>query len=209
MTCTITQGFGENSNGSYSRDGLNGHPAIDRVCGYKKPILPEKRIYVYKILDGYNYTANDGSGFTGVFGIDEEGHEWLYGHCDVVAGTGKWYETTDVIGYESNHGEVYSGGVRITKAMQDAGDSRGHHTHIQKRECELVEDLTKKPLYTYNWLPLKMNGKFVQVRDYENGYNGCVDWTKDAQRKVLKQLVEAATQVIELLKLRIQRETKN
>jgi len=203
MTCTTTQGFGENANGAYSREGLKGHTGRDIVCGFGSKIYPERRIYVYKVLDGTNQIANDGSGFTGVFGIDEEGHEWLYGHCVTLATEGKWYETTDVIGLESNKGEVYAGGIRITKSMQDAGDTRGHHRHVQKRECELVDELTKIPLYNYQWQPLQFNGKYVQIRDYNNGFNGCVDWSKDGQRKILKQIVVAATKVVELLKLQI------
>ena len=201
MNCTTTQGFGENANPFYKGDGLKGHTGIDIVCGSYSSIQPKMRFYVYKVLNGTTQIASDGSGFTGVFGIDEENNEWLYGHCIPIAEEGRWYETWETIGYESNKGRVYSGGIEITKSMQDAGDTRGHHRHIQKRECEKVSELTKIPLYKYGGEPLQIDGKYIQIIDYNNGFNGCVDWSKDAERKILKQIVVAATKVVELLRL--------
>ena len=177
MTCIITQGFGENANAAYKGAGLKGHSGIDENCGWGTPIYPIVRMYVYKVLDGVVQKSYDGSGFTGVFGVDADGNEWLYGHCDTAASEGSWYETTDIIGYEANHGPVYEGGVEITLAEQKAGDQRGHHRHVQKRPCDLVAALVGVPLYRYGWVPLILNGKYYQVKDYNNGYNGCVDFT--------------------------------
>lgn len=179
LACSFCQGFGDNANPSYAGQGLKGHPAIDEKCGYGSMIKPYKRICVYKVLD-VAHPANDGSGFTGVFGIDPDGNEWLYGHCNPTAVIGRWYETTDVIGTEANHGLVYQDGSEITLAMQQAGDERGAHRHVQYRECQRTLTLSA----TTNYLS-GMNGaayrdaagNYYAVPNFTNGFNGCRDWT--------------------------------
>lgn len=178
MSCVFTQSFGENKNNSYASSGLKGHTGKDIVCGYGTKIYPYKRIFVYKVLDGVDQKANDGSGFTGVFGIDEDGNEWLYGHCDTIAKEGQWYETDEAIGAESNHGTVFVGGTQITLEMQAAGDTRGHHRHNQKRVCIPVEKTEpgKKYLTSYAGGFAYINHRYYQIVAPDNGYNGCVDY---------------------------------
>lgn len=177
-TCNETQGFGANANDSYASEGLLGHTGIDINCGWGTPINPYVPIYVYKILT-VEHPSNDGTGFTGVFGIDVDGNEWLYGHCNPTAEVGKWYQTTDVIGTEANHGQVYDGELEITLTMQAAGDERGHHRHIQCRPCtrKLTNDGSSY-LTTVNGGYYKdAQGYYYQFNLPNNGEAGCVDWS--------------------------------
>ncbi len=179
--CKVQQGFGGNATATYKASGLKGHSGTDETCGYGSPIhCYHNSAYVYKVLDEQN-PSNDGSGFTGVFTIVEnelEVFEFLYGHCDPTCSVGQNLALGDVVGTEANHGEVYSGGVRITLEMQKAGDKRGSHRHNQKRI--LRKDKTLLP--STNYLLDKngyfyYKGFFYAVPYYSNGFNGCVDWT--------------------------------
>lgn len=193
--CEITQKFGQNANGAYKAAGLQGHTGIDIACGYGTPVYPIKRLWVYKVLDGVKQVANDGSGFTGVFGLDEDGQEWLYGHCDTLAVEGRWYETGEIIGKEANHGLVFSGGTQITLAMQKAGDTRGAHRHIQKRKCVLGNDPNKIYLTNYGGRMIVFKGQNVQVENWWNGFNGCVNF--DVSQKYLSGVIEPISSKIE------------
>jgi hypothetical protein len=84
----------------------------------------------------------------------------------------------DVIAKEGNHGTVYSGNILITPAMQAAGDHRGSHRHYQKRP--VIRTLTPKGqmLATANGPYRDEVGFYYQVYDYDNGFNGCLDWSK-------------------------------
>lgn len=139
--------------------------------------------YVYKVLTKEN-PANDGSGFTGIFTIVEQDgkcFEFLYGHCDPEPNLlGKTITKNTFIGREGNNGEVYSSGVRITLGMQKAGDTRGSHRHDQARE--LRKDATIEPntkyLSSLGGGYFFFNGYFYAIPNYNNGLNGCFDWTK-------------------------------
>lgn len=177
-TCTEAQGFGENDTGVYHTQGYLGHTGIDVICGWGTPIKPFVPIYVYKILT-VEHPSNDGTGFTGVFGIDADGNEWLYGHCDPTCVVGKWYQTTDTIGTEANHGSVFQGGVEITLAMQAAGDQRGHHRHVQYRLCDkrLINDGSSYLTTTGGGYYQDAQGFYYQFRFPDNGFAGCIDWS--------------------------------
>lgn len=133
--CAIGQGFGGNATATYKEGGLLGHTGIDHSCGFGSEIKScFDTEYVYKVLTKEN-PANDGSGFTGVFTIVDNGietFEFLYGHCNPSVKVGQILTKGTVLGTEANNGEVYQGGVRITLAMQKAGDQRGTHRHDQK-----------------------------------------------------------------------------
>ena len=179
-TCQMFQGYGGNATATYIAGGMLGHPAIDEACGYGTTINSYfNNEYVYKVLDE-KHPANDGSGFTGVFTIYDDGiqcFEFLYGHCDPIATVGQILPKGGVIGTEANHGEVYVGQQRITLAMQKAGDHRGSHRHCQKRP--LRKDKTLQPNTQYlsdrdgNFY---YNGFYYAIPDYDNGYHGCTNW---------------------------------
>lgn len=176
----ISQYFGENDNGSYLAGGLLGHTGTDEVVGYGTPIHAYFDMKVYKVLTKSS-PANDGSGFTGVFGIVEtllETFEILYGHCDPTVEEGAIIKAGDIIGTEANHGEIYSGSTHITLAMQAAGDHRGSHRHIQKRLVRKMLTPTPGVLYLTHGFGYFTDGWYYEIVNYNNGYGGCVDVTK-------------------------------
>jgi hypothetical protein len=182
--CTIGQGFGGNATATYKAGGLLGHTGIDNDCGFGSLIHSYwDSEYVYKVLTK-DHPSNDGTGFTGVFTIVEQNgvcFEFLYGHCNPSPDLlGKTITKGTVIGTQANNGEVYSGGVRITLEMQKAGDTRGTHRHDQARLLKKVPtvDGTSKYLSALGGGYLYLNGFFYLIPDYNNGYNGCFDWTK-------------------------------
>lgn len=176
----ISQPFGANFNNSYAP--LRGHPGIDYDGGYGAPVhsLFEQE-YVYKVLD-VDHPANDGSGFTGVFTIIDNGiecFEFLYGHGDPCVKVGQILTPGTLIMTQANHGEVYYGGLRITLAMQKAGDKRGTHVHGQKRI--LRKDAEMKPgvkyITTIDNTPFRLNNFYLAYAFQDNGYAGCIDFT--------------------------------
>lgn len=182
MICTEGQPFAANFNPSYGLSGLEGHTGQDWSCGFGTPIHSNYAGYVYKVLT-VEHPSNDGSGFTGVFMIvddDKECFEWLVGHCNpsVVADT--WIKKGDLIGTEANHGEVYSGNIQITLAMQAAGDQRGAHRHYQKRPISKSKTVSQPALSASNDLAglyRSPDGFYYPVWNYNNGFHGCVDPT--------------------------------
>lgn len=177
----LSQGFGVNPR-TYAP--LAGHPAVDISNGYGSPIHTAKRGFVYKILS-VNQPANDGSGFTGVFMIVDDGfelYELLFGHCDPKVIAGQWVNAGDVIGTEANHGMVWVDGKEITLAMQRAGDKRGSHVHLQKRPVRKAVSISTPALSAWNTMGggtyRDEDGHYYPIWDYYNGYNGCVDPTK-------------------------------
>jgi len=182
--CTIVQGLKENATDTYKKSGLIGHSGIDSYCGYGTPINSYwDKEYVYKVLTKEN-PSNDGSGFTGIFTIVEQNGKcfvFLYGHCNPNPNLlGKTIAKNTFIGREANNGEVYSNGIRITLEMQKAGDMRGSHRHDQARE--LRKDATLQPntkyLSSLGGGYFFYDGFFYAIPNYDNGLNGCFDWTK-------------------------------
>lgn len=198
--CAVTQVFGGNANPSYAGIGLKGHPGEDAHCGLGTPGHSPYNMDVYKVLTAKS-PARDGSGFTGIFGIVDNGiecFEFLIGHCDplipVVAGNDVVkVKKMDLIYTEANHGLVYQDGVQITLAMQAAGDHRGSHRHYQKRPVQKVKQtqLGEHYLDCYSDNPAgtfyrDAEGFYYKTWDYSNGYNGCVDPTKSVFLRDLK-----------------------
>lgn len=179
-TCTVGQEFGFNFNPSYAAGGLNGHTGRDRRCGYGSPIYSPHDMFIYKVLT-VAHPSNDGTGFTGIFGIVDNGvecYEYLIGHCDPLVTEGQFVKKGDLIGTEANHGEVYAGGVRITLAMQKAGNKEGSHRHEQKRPVRRVARLGAIKTYlteSYGGPYRDKQGMYYEVWYQNNGYNGCVD----------------------------------
>lgn len=178
---TITQPFSANYNNSYLSSGLLGHPGVDYDGGYGVPVHSVfEQEYVYKVLT-VNNPSNDGTGFTGVFTIVDNGievFEVLYGHGDPLVQVGQIVHKGDVIMTEANHGKVYQNGVQITPEMQQAGDKRGAHVHLQKRI--LRKDATVQPNTSYltglDGLMYCKDGFYFAIPFYKNGYSGCVNF---------------------------------
>lgn len=174
--CTVTQGFG-----IVNRANNQKHTGIDNSCGYGSEIKALwGNEYVYKVLTKEN-PSNDGSGFTAVFTIVDNGievFEFMYGHCNPSVTVGQILTKGQVLGTEANNGEVYSGGVRITLEMQRNGDTRGTHRHDQKRILAKHKRMMSGVPYLLDRNGLFVRDGFLFTIPYQNnGFNGCVDWT--------------------------------
>lgn len=189
--CALAQGFGANGNPSYHGEGLAGHTGRDYIrngdfCGYGSVIHPPYDMYIYKVFTTEN-PSHDGSGYTAVFGIVDNGiecFEYEIGHCDPLVFAGDFVKAGDPIGTEANHGPVWHNGVQITLAMQAAGNKEGSHRHCQKRPVmkTLRTDPNHKYLSTYSDDPAGAiyrdpSGYYYQIWNYYNGYHGCIDPT--------------------------------
>lgn len=192
--CSLAQGFGANANPSYAGVGLKGHTGVDLACGYGTPIHSPFDMYVYKVLTVAN-PSNDGTGFTGVFAIVDNGiecFEYLIGHCAPSVAVGQLVHAGDVIGTEANHGTVYGANGLVTLAQQKAGSHDGSHRHNQKRPVMKVQHTQPGFSYLDNYSDNRagsnyrdVSGNYYQVWDYGNGYNGCVDPTKSVFQRDL------------------------
>ncbi len=187
--CFEGQGFGQNFNPSYHAGGLIGHTGIDVNCGYGSPILSLTNGQVYSTYP-IEHPASDG--YTAVFVITDtplETFEFSYGHVsEIDCQIGQQVKVGDVIAKEGNHGIVYVGNVLITQAMQAAGNHDGHHRHYQKRPVKKVQTTlaAKRYLQTQEGLYIKDNN-YYEIYDFDNGFNGCVDWTAPLFNRDLQQ----------------------
>jgi hypothetical protein len=121
-----------------------------------------------------------------------ETFEFSYGHVpEIDCQIGHHVKAGDVIAKEGNHGTVYSGNVQITLAMQAAGNHDGHHRHYQKRPViktkNLQDTLDHMGLSNSQGWYQDSEGFYYQVYDYDNGFNGCVDWTLPLFNRDLQQ----------------------
>jgi len=179
-TCSIQQLFGQNANTSYATSGLRGHPAVDTRCGFGTDVLAKYSGIAYKVLTKNN-PSNDGSGFTGVFQIVDDGiecFEWLTGHLDPTISQLTELQKGDKIGTEANNGTVFSGGIQITLAMQKAGDQRGSHRHYQKRAIMPVKRTSWGKQYLTaqgTGSPYWHDGHYYEIIGYSNGFNACIN----------------------------------
>ncbi len=179
-SCVEGQGFSQNFNPSYHQGGLLGHTGIDVNCGWGTPIASLTSGLVYSTYP-INQPASDG--YTAVFVITEtplETFEMSYGHVsEVDCQIGQHVKVGDVIAKEGNYGAVYVGNRLITLAEQAIGNHEGHHRHYQKRPVTKVKftDETKRYFQTAQGLYIDPDGNYYEIYDYENGFNGCVDWS--------------------------------
>jgi hypothetical protein len=178
-TCSEGQPFGGNYNPLYNGIGLKGHPGQDWSCGWGTPISSRYAGLAYKVFTFIN--TPDKEGFTEVDLIVDDGFEcfeWQVGHLNPGIAPGTEVKVGDIIGAEANHGPVYSGNILITVPMQKAGDQRGHHRHYQKRPLFRTQHPNGHLLAGQNGSTYRDdNGFYLQVWDWDNGYNGCVDPT--------------------------------
>jgi len=174
--CTIGQQFGRINSANKIV-----HTGIDHSCGFGSKIeVTWGNEYVYKVLTKEN-PSNDGTGFTGVFTIVDNGievFEFLYGHCNPSVTVGQILALGDTVGTEANNGEVYSGGVRITLDMQRNGDKRGTHRHDQKRILRKDKKIIPGISYITDRNGIfQKDGFYYAIPYHKNGLSGCVDWT--------------------------------
>lgn len=178
--CRQDQGFGENPATYRKLSGTEGHPGNDRACGYGTPIYSPVRGLVYAL---YTPEKPASDGYTGIYILCRttlEVFEFSVGHVSsIVVSIGQMVEVGDLLGYEGNKGAVWQGGVRITLAMQAAGDRRGSHRHYQKRLVVPVKRRGKvRVLTNARGAYRDIAGNFYEWAFPRNGFNSCVDFGK-------------------------------
>lgn len=138
----ITQGFMQNLNPLYHAEGLAGHTGVDSVKGYGQPIIADNSGYVYKIFHA-NQAPSHWQAVYMLVPYPEYGADCFMEICSghlsrVDVAEGQQILANQRIGLEGNFGDVYAQVVRITAAMQKAGDKRGSHEHCSYRPVKLI-----------------------------------------------------------------------
>jgi len=179
---TITQGFSENANISYARDGLVGHTAIDWGIPFGEPIYNcTENAYCYSVMNRGNPDLMKYRAVYTLVNADNGVSEWAeasYGHFnDVYAEVGKTYQPGEVLGTSGNTGTVFSRGREVTAAQKNAGSTAGTHLHgAQIRPVQRVKKITRRKEYLYDGFGiLKKDGYYFEVINYDNGTNGCIN----------------------------------
>lgn len=144
-------------------------------------------MWVYKVLND-EQPALDGSGYWAVCAIVERGgqfFEFQIGHLSRIdVKEGDMLEPGQIVGLEGNTGQVFSGEVRITLAMQRAGDRRGSHRHYQKRPVVRIAADSFSGSFLTSFSRISPAPKYVDpqgfryvtpLKQFRNGFNGCVD----------------------------------
>jgi len=176
---TISQWFDENATSIYKEWGLKGHGALDYDIPYGTPIYAALDAEVYTVLNKDN---SDLSKYRGVFQIYDEpegiiSYEIGYGHCsDIIATPGLNAKVGDLLAKVGNTGDVFVGGVYVSKEEKMRGSKLGAHLHFQVRKCKRVKRTIKGKYYLSDANgKFKRNNMYYEYFDYGNGYNSCVD----------------------------------
>lgn len=204
----LTQRFGENANDSYSAAGLKGHTSYDFYAPYNERLDACTDGLVYSVINKNN---PDPERYRAVFQIVEAGGylwEVSYGHMNEIhVQPNQYVYAGQQIGTVGNTGNVYENGVYVTKEARLAGSKKGTHLHgPQLRKCRWVSQPHGQLLYD-GYGPLKYKGGYVEILDYTNGYNGCVDYkfqeltTSEYRAQVLPKLQTVLTLVQRLLSM--------
>jgi hypothetical protein len=174
---TLTQGFYGNASSYYRLNGMKGHGAQDYSQFYKAPIESTVTGLVYAIrpaIDSETYTS------VGVLAKDEDGryYEYIHGHLlpSKNIKEGDYISQGTIIGFQSNYGECVSGGKKVLPQEKRSG--KGSHDHYQKREVEASETLGEHHLRNSAG-PLKIDGLYFNIKNYNNGFKGCLDPEED------------------------------
>ena len=174
----ISQGFAQNANGAYKKQGLIGHTGVDWVHGYGTPVQTDNKGFVYKVYTEGDRKDNWQAVYQLVKLTKHTYMEVTIGHLsEIYVKEGQTLPEDYFVGAEGNKGMVFSQGVRITPTMQRNGDRRGSHVHESYRPCERVKKISRKEYY------LLKDGKkykdkagyFYQIINRDNGVRGCVD----------------------------------
>ena len=172
----ITQGYNQNATSTYTASGLSGHPGVDWTLGYGSLIRFDNPGYVYKVWKPQEREDN-WAAICQLVPFGDDFMEVTLGHVSAVYVTeGESVSEGQYAGKEGNMGEVYQNGVRITAAMQDAGDTRGSHVHESYRPVRRVRTVKAGKHYLHN-----KNGRYKDSEGFyyeiinENSTNGCID----------------------------------
>lgn len=156
----VSQGFGQNYNSYYKEGGLLGHTGWDVHAAHGSEIIAVADSYCYSVLNKNNKDLNR---YRAVLTLWEDAGVWYevsYGHLgEIYAKPKQKLKKGDLIGTQSNTGNVASGGKKITLQEKKNGSTLGSHLHFQMK---LVRILNKKTMR-------------YEVVNPGNGYAGCID----------------------------------
>lgn len=175
---TIQQYFGENATTLYSTDGLKGHPGEDYVVKWGTPVpCAADNSYCYSILNKDN---TDLSKYRAPCFIVEDAtgvYELIYGHAsNVLAVSGKTYNTGDIVSLVGNTGPVFVGSHQETNAEKLGPTHPGAHLHFQVRLLTKVKKTNRNKQYIVDGTGLlQKDGFYYEIVNYDNGFNGCID----------------------------------
>lgn len=148
------------------------HTGLDEQKGWFKPWLSDNDAIIYKVLKD-RYPA-----WQAVYGIveDDSGvYEFVYGHFKEIPVTeGQLVKAGDILGYEGNAGEVYSGGRRVTDEEKINGSTAGAHCHRGIRPVKKVSVMKGSRHYLKNsdGSAYKYHGSNLEIinNDENNGW---------------------------------------
>lgn len=175
----ITQKFYENANTYYAEAGHKGHGAWDIVAMGDKTVYASCDGLIYSHINKDN---PDLMRYRAVYQLIEDNgvyYELSYGHADkILVEPNTHVKRGDPIMTEGNTGNVATGGVKVTLEMKKKAlpNMPGAHLHWQLRLVLPVEETVsgKKYLTTAKG-KLKLDGKYFEVQNYDNGFAGCID----------------------------------
>lgn len=174
----ITQKFEENANSYYKEAGRKGHGAWDLVGLGDKNIFCSHDGYIFSVLNKDN---PDLMKYRAVYTLIEDSgifYELSYGHFDKIFVEEGEIKKGQVLGTEGNTGNVASGGVKVTLEAKKKAlpNMPGRHLHWQLRQVLPVDKkVSGKKYLTNSKGTFKKDGKYFEVLNYDNGYNGCID----------------------------------
>jgi murein DD-endopeptidase MepM/ murein hydrolase activator NlpD len=172
----VSQPFDANKVPVYKDVGLSGHGAMDYSGEYGHPIYAATDSYIYSRM---NFGGQPDK-YRAVCTLVDDGefiYEIIYGHViDSSVPVKSYVKAGQVIARMGNFGNVWSSGRQVTNAERLAGSKLGTHLHFQVRKCIKVSKTKSNKFYISDSNGLvKFDNKFIEIVDYQNGYNGCVD----------------------------------
>lgn len=172
----IGQPFGGNETSVYGEQGLKGHTGIDFSGNYGQTIFCATDCYVYSDMN----FGQSPDRYRAVMTLVDDGdftYEVSYGHIiDSTIPIKTNLKSGEAIARMGNFGIVYAGSHLVTNEEKLAGSTAGTHLHFQVRKCIKVLNRSNGKQYIKDGNGyVKLNNMFIEVVDYDNGYNGCVD----------------------------------
>jgi murein DD-endopeptidase MepM/ murein hydrolase activator NlpD len=211
---SITQKFGANAVAYYNDHSLKGHPGIDFMSNsitFGTPAMIQAVVPgpIYSTINRNNSDLSKYRAVCQLYHCDEHGDfEIIYGHVkEMYVYAGDVVPEGVAIAREGNTGICYSGGREVTTAEKNAGSKKGTHLHLQMRKVEKVKTTEKDKQYLIdeNGLYQDKEGFFYYVPDFDNGFNGCVDFKPNLYQPNTKTLVSIFKKVAQYISTKINR----
>lgn len=197
----ITQKYFDNANSYYAEAGRPSHGAWDLVAMGDKTVYASCDGLIYSHINKDN---PDLMRYRAVYQLVEDNgvyYELSYGHADkILVEPMTQVKRGHPLMTEGNTGNVATGGQKVTLQMKKDAlpNMPGAHLHWQLRLVLPVEKAISGKVYLTNAKgKLKIDGKYFEVQNYNNGYAGCIDIGQFVVEEpaVPKTIIEAVTDV--------------